>query len=157
MPVNRKEAVCDGFNGARFQAGPKDTQAWPDVVPTMSKGQANECIRPDGFGSIRGLIEKSVDKYGWIHLAGYNDTGAPPIELAGPSLAGFCQRVLGSRSPEPDAPPPACTMAFRGFRAGGHLNYPGDTPPGVKMVLRWVNLGTFSRRKMYLASRRLLV
>jgi hypothetical protein len=85
VPINRKHAVCDGFNGARFAGGPEDTPAWPDVVPTMSRAQANESICPDGFGSIRDVIEKSVDRHGWIHLEGYNDNGAPPIVLAGSS------------------------------------------------------------------------
>jgi hypothetical protein len=83
VPVNRKNAVCAGFTGARFEEGPEDTPAWPDVVPTMNKAQAKECILPDGFGSIRDVIEKSVNKHGWVHLEGYNDSGAPPIVLAG--------------------------------------------------------------------------
>ena len=83
VPVNRKNAVCAGFNGARFEEGPEDTPRWPDVVPTINRAQANECILPEGFGSIRDVIEKSVNKHGWIDLEGYNDSGAPPIVLAG--------------------------------------------------------------------------
>ena len=83
VPVNRKNAVCAGFHGARFEEGPEDTHEWPDVVPTINKAQATQCILPDGFGSIRNVIADSVNKPGWIHLDGYNDSGARPILLAG--------------------------------------------------------------------------
>ena len=83
IPGNRKRAVCDGFSGPRFEEGPEDTPMWPDVIPTITKAQSNEFIIPDGFGSIRDIIEKSVNKHGWIHLEGYNDNGSPPIILTG--------------------------------------------------------------------------
>ena len=83
IPGNRKRAVCDGFSGARFEEGPEDSPMWPDVIPTITKAQSNEFIIPDGFGSIRDIIEKSVNKYDWIHLEGYNDKGSAPIILAG--------------------------------------------------------------------------
>ena len=83
IPGNRKMAVCDGFSGPRFEEGPEDTPMWPDVIPTITKAQSNEFIIPDGFGSIRDIIEKSVNKHGWIHLEGYNDNGSPPIILTG--------------------------------------------------------------------------
>ena len=83
IPGNRKRAVCDGFSGPRFEEGPEDTPMWPDVIPTITKAQSNEFIIPDGFGSIRDIIEKSVNKHDWIHLEGYNDNGSPPIILTG--------------------------------------------------------------------------
>jgi hypothetical protein len=83
IPGNRKRAVCDGFSGARFEEGPEDSPMWPDVIPTITKAQSNEFIIPDGFGSIRDIIEKSVNKHDWIHLEGYNDNGSPPIILTG--------------------------------------------------------------------------
>ena len=56
---------------------------WPSVIPTILKAQTDELVVPDGFGSIRDIIEKSVKSYGWIHLEGYNAPGNPPIDLAG--------------------------------------------------------------------------
>ena len=83
VPSNRKNAVCEGFQGPRFEAGPEETVRWPSVIPTILKAQTDELVVPDGFGSIRDTIEKSVKSYGWIHLEGYNAPGNPPIDLAG--------------------------------------------------------------------------
>jgi hypothetical protein len=58
---------------------------WPSVIPAIVKAQSSELIVPDGYGSIRDIIEKSVKSYGWIHLEDYNDNGDPPIVLAGPN------------------------------------------------------------------------
>ena len=83
VPHNRKNAICAGFKGPRFEAGPEETAMWPSVIPTIVKAQTDELIVPDGFGSIRDIIEKSVKLHGWIHLQSYNDHGAPPIDLEG--------------------------------------------------------------------------
>ena len=83
VPNNRKTAVCAGFKGPRFEAGPEETTMWPAVVPTIAKAQHDELVVPDGFRSIRDIIETSVASYGWIHLEGYNTLGTPPIDLAG--------------------------------------------------------------------------
>jgi|TARA_Y100000031_G_scaffold25593_1_gene27573 hypothetical protein len=83
VPSNRKNAVCEGFKGPRFEEGPEETPMWPSVIPTIVNAQSNELIVPDGFGSIRDIIEKSVKSYGWIELEDYNDNGDPPIVLAG--------------------------------------------------------------------------
>ena len=53
------------------------------MIPAILKAQTDELVVPDGFGSIRNIIEKSVKSYGWIQLEGYNAPGTPPIDLAG--------------------------------------------------------------------------
>ena len=83
VPGNRKKAVCDGFKGARFEEGPEETPMWPSVIPTIVEAQSSEFIVPDGFGSIRDIIEKSVKSNSWIHLEDYNGNDDPPIVLAG--------------------------------------------------------------------------
>mgnify|MGYP001207392879 CR=1 FL=1 len=56
---------------------------WEDSDSYIGECVTNEHLVPDGFGSIRDIIEKSVKSYGWIHLEDYNDNGDPPIVLAG--------------------------------------------------------------------------
>ena len=62
--------------------GPEESQIWPSVIPTIIEAQSKEINTPEGFVSLRNIIEKSVNAYGWINLEGYNDSGAPPIVLA---------------------------------------------------------------------------
>ena len=82
VPSNREAAICQSFEGPRFMEGPEESQIWPSVIPTIIEAQSKEINTPEGFVSLRNIIEKSVNAYGWISLEGYNDNGAPPIVLA---------------------------------------------------------------------------
>ena len=82
IPSNRKTAICEGFNGPRFEEGPEESLKWPSVIKTILDAQSKTLNIPKGFDSLRNIIEKSVEKYGWINLDGYNDDGTPPIVLA---------------------------------------------------------------------------
>ena len=82
IPSNRETAICQSFDGPRFKEGPEESQTWPSVIPIIVAAQSKEINIPEGFDSLRNIIEKSVKTYGWINLEGYNDNGAPPIVLA---------------------------------------------------------------------------
>ena len=83
VPANRTKAVCDGFEGPRFDAGPENTPSWPNVIPTLVRAQTKDIVVPEGFGSIRDVIETSVRERGFIYLDGYNERATVPIDLSG--------------------------------------------------------------------------
>ena len=83
VPSNRREAICESFNGPRFEAGPEETSIWPSVIPTILNAQSIEVVFPKGFNPLRKIIEKSVKSYGWINLEDYNDNNKVPIVLSG--------------------------------------------------------------------------
>jgi hypothetical protein len=86
VPINRKHAVCDGFNGARFAGGPEDTPAWPDVVPTMSPTARARRIREELAPAISACIWGIYPRGAFL----LDDSGKNVCRFPKRSGLGFC-------------------------------------------------------------------